>query len=102
MLGHKHAVIKRATNIMERCVLIHNSAFIEYKESEEKKEALEALEEVVRTIGTALDQYKEKEINLNVLEIIWSSCVSDYYKIIKEYPWLSKFDLHPGEMATGV
>lgn len=98
MLGRKHGVIKRATNIMERCVLIHNSAFLEYEESEEKKEALEALEEVVRT----LDQYKKKEINLNVLEIIWSSCVSDYYKIIKEYPWLSEFDLHPGEMATGV
>lgn len=96
MIGHKHAVVKRSKDIMSRCRLIHNRAFLECEESKEKKDALKGLENVVRSIGTALEQQEKKEISVGVLEALCISAEKDYYKIIEEYPWLSKFDLHPG------
>lgn len=96
MIGHRHTVLKRSKDIMERCILIHNRAFLEYEEDEEKADALGELGNLVKIIGTAIEQCKEKEIDITALELICINCEENYLGIIRKYPWLSTFDFHPG------
>lgn len=96
-IGYRYVLMKETKEILDRIVFIHNGAFLNYEDNEEEKqEALEVLENIVRKLGTALEKYKMKEITTNDMEDIYNVCKKGCNNIIVTYPWLSKFDLHNG------
>ncbi|MGV3025134.1 hypothetical protein ACED96_05335 [Clostridium thermobutyricum] len=96
-IGHRYILIEEVKEILDRMIFIHNGAFLNYEDNkEEKQEALEVLENIVRKLGTALEKYKTREINTKEMEDIYTVCKKSCRNIIVTYPWLSKFDLLSG------
>lgn len=94
-IGYKHGLITKVKGIVEQAVFIHNRVFLEY-EGEEKKEALEKLEIIVKALDISLEKYKINSITTEEMKEKYITHKQEYEDVFQEYLWINKFNLYDG------
>lgn len=95
LIGHRHNLICKVKAIMEQAVFLHNRVFLDY-EGEEKQEALEKLENVVKNLGQLLEECKVKSIEIEKMDEEYNIYKNMYEDILEDYSWINKFNLYDG------